>query len=231
MEIYNGQYKVLEVFRMAPYFLKMIKKNKDIDLITIEEGINHLIKHFPLETARILTSINPKTIENIYETLEHLDVLENRKVDKQYGESGNRFRRRSDNGVQYRRPSDDVYVNNARRDRRRDTTTENYQDNRGYYRDQANRYYKDEQDHTAYGQPARYNRRIGDNRQWGGNDRSTDASKYREAHRMTSKEHKTDEESQYKRNRYNINSIRMQKNDNNEDRQVFEEENCENSEN
>lgn len=78
MEIYNGKFSQAENTEMATYFLKTIRKIKEIDLISIDEGIGLVINHYPISIARILTSLNPRTVENIYEVLEQFDNLENR---------------------------------------------------------------------------------------------------------------------------------------------------------
>lgn len=78
MDIYNGRYIQSEYTEMSTYFLKILKQIKEIDLISINEGIAVVINHFPVNVARILISLNPRTPENIYEVLEQFDELENK---------------------------------------------------------------------------------------------------------------------------------------------------------
>lgn len=85
VEIYNGKYRKSENAEMSTYFLLMMKKIKEIDLISIDEGLGLLIKHFPLDIARILMSINPRTAEKVYETLESFDQLERQHSTQKFG--------------------------------------------------------------------------------------------------------------------------------------------------
>lgn len=136
--MYNGRYRTEDSSSMAPYFLKMIKKVKDIDLITVEEAINPIINHFPILTARILTSTSPKTVLKIYEILEHLDNLENRNRQ-------NRFQGRNNIGYQFSNDNslqNSTYYRNVMHDNRQRYPNNEARGVRGNQNDNADTRYK-----------------------------------------------------------------------------------------
>lgn len=232
IEMYNGRYRTEDISSMAPYFLKMIKKVKDIDLITVEEAINPIINHFPIHTARILTSTSPKTVLKIYEILEHLDSLENRNRQ-------NRFQGRNNIGYQFSNDNslqNSTYYRNVMHDNRQRYPNNEARGVRGNQNDNADTRYevrragharefpqgnKQREDSTYYNSknsPERDYRSNRNNKQ-GYTEKNTYSG-----NRGRYNYHQNNKDTDSQRSHYNVNALRRQ---NSKEREHMHQENRE----
>ena len=133
LEIYTGQYNISsENSDMASYFLRMLKKIKEIDLITVNEGIELIINHFPINTARTLTSLNPKSQRNILDTLESLDNLENRQIKQRFFQISNNSRSGYRNNREHNNRENNVIPPKYRNENKQEDAERHYKPTRRY---------------------------------------------------------------------------------------------------
>lgn len=87
LRIMKGKYEDRGSSNMAEYFLKIYKKIKTIKYLNQDDVVDVIAAHFSIDVARILVSTNPKSIENIYKTLERLDTIENKQRNERHNYS------------------------------------------------------------------------------------------------------------------------------------------------